>query len=198
MSKTFQINFYLPSFYMNMQKNHTVWSSCFWDTADLRISKSDSLRAFSQYPTKIYKSSFTFLESTSVHQKSSCFINSSWRFSCFKNFAIWFARNIFDHTKLNIFKSIFTFLQSISVCKKLHWLILSWTDLKISKFEWQQGSFISEMEWAPFKSLFWNNNDSIVKIRASIKSGVSLWHRPCYKNKLNYDNGNKLWKFITI
>ena len=27
-----------------------------------------------------------------------------------------------------------------------------------------QGSFISQIEWAPFKSLFWNTNDSIVNL----------------------------------
>ena len=49
-----------------------------------------------------------------------------------------------------------------------------------------QGSFISEMEWAPFKSLlFWNANDSVAKLMISITSGVSLWDvslwdRPCY------------------
>ena len=28
-----------------------------------------------------------------------------------------------------------------------------------------QGSSISQIEWAPFKSLFWNTNDSIVNLR---------------------------------
>ena len=40
------------------------------------------------------------------------------------------------------------------------------------------------MEWAPFKCLFWNLNDSIVKLMVSISSGVSLWCGPYYKNML--------------
>ena len=43
-----------------------------------------------------------------------------------------------------------------------------------------QGSFISQMEWALFKSLFWKTNDSIAKLKISFTSGVSLWDRPCY------------------
>ena len=41
-------------------------------------------------------------------------------------------------------------------------------------FGQNQGSFISNMEWAPFKSLFWNANDSIAKLTISFASGVSL------------------------
>ena len=44
------------------------------------------------------------------------------------------------------------------------------------------------MEWAPFKCLFWNANDSIIKLTVPITSGVPLWYRPCYKNMLNYDS----------
>ena len=40
------------------------------------------------------------------------------------------------------------------------------------------------------KCLFWNANDSIVKLMVSITIGVSLWYRPCYKNMLNDDNDN--------
>ena len=50
-----------------------------------------------------------------------------------------------------------------------------------------QGTFISELEWAPFKYLFWNANDSIVKLIVSITSGASLWCRPFYKNMLKSD-----------
>ena len=60
-----------------------------------------------------------------------------------------------------------------------------------------QGSFISDMEWAP-KCLFWNVNDSIVKLMVSIASGVSLRYRACYRNMLNYDNDNKYRKLTTI
>ena len=42
----------------------------------------------------------------------------------------------------------------------------------------------SEMEWRPFKCLFWNANDSIAKLMVSITNGISLWHRPCYKSML--------------
>ena len=38
--------------------------------------------------------------------------------------------------------------------------------------------FISEMEWAPFKSLFGNANDWIINLMVSITSGVSLWDSP--------------------
>ena len=61
---------------------------------------------------------------------------------------------------------------------------------------YNQGSFVSETEWATFKCLFWNTNDSIVKLMVSLISGVSLWCRPCYKNLLNYDN-NKCRKLTT-
>ena len=61
-----------------------------------------------------------------------------------------------------------------------------------------QGSFISKMEWAPYKSLFWNPNDSITKSTISFTSGVSLWDRPCYWNMLIYDSDSKCQKFATI
>ena len=37
-----------------------------------------------------------------------------------------------------------------------------------------RGSSISEMEWGPFKCLFWNANDSFVKLMISITSAASL------------------------
>ena len=37
-----------------------------------------------------------------------------------------------------------------------------------------QGSFISEMEWAPFKYIFWNPKDSVVDSAIPITSDVSL------------------------
>ena len=55
-----------------------------------------------------------------------------------------------------------------------------------------QGSFTSEMEWSPFKCLFWNANDLIVKLV------VSLWYILCYRNMLNYDNDKKCRKLTTI
>ena len=57
---------------------------------------------------------------------------------------------------------------------------------------------MSEIEWAPFKRLFWNANYSVTKLSVSITSGVSLWYRPRYKNVLNYDNGNKCQKLTTM
>ena len=57
---------------------------------------------------------------------------------------------------------------------------------------------MSEIEWAPFKRLFWNANDSVAKLSVSITSGVSLWYRPRYENVLNYDNGNKCQKLTTM
>ena len=47
-----------------------------------------------------------------------------------------------------------------------------------------QENFISQMEWAPFKSLLWNTNDSIASALISFAMGVSLWDRPYYWNKL--------------
>ena len=38
----------------------------------------------------------------------------------------------------------------------------------------KQRSFISQMEWAPFKCLFWNTNDSIANLTMSLTRGVSL------------------------
>ena len=47
-------------------------------------------------------------------------------------------------------------------------------------FSWyKQRSFISHMEWAPFKSLYWKTNDSVANLTISFTSGVSLWDRPC-------------------
>ena len=46
--------------------------------------------------------------------------------------------------------------------------------------------FMSEVKWAPFNCLFWNANDSVVKLMVSIKSDVSLRYRPCNENMLNH------------
>ena len=54
-----------------------------------------------------------------------------------------------------------------------------------------QGNFIFQMEWAPFKRLFWNTNDSTVNLK------ISLWDRPCYENMLIYDSDEKCRK-LTI
>ena len=48
--------------------------------------------------------------------------------------------------------------------------------------------FMSEVKWAPFNCLFWNANDSVVKLMVSITSDVSLRYRPCNENMLNQDN----------
>ena len=67
--------------------------------------------------------------------------------------------------------------------------------------EWSsfyQGRFISEMEWASFKCLFWNANGSVVKLMISVTSEVSLWYIPCHENMLNYDNDINYWKLTTI
>ena len=39
------------------------------------------------------------------------------------------------------------------------------------------------------KCLFWNANDSIAKLMASITSNSSLWDRLCYQNVLDYNSG---------
>ena len=46
--------------------------------------------------------------------------------------------------------------------------------------QYLQGSFISQMEWALCKSLFWKNNDSIANLTICFTNGVSLWDRPSY------------------
>ena len=40
-------------------------------------------------------------------------------------------------------------------------------------------------------------NNYFCKLMVSIKRSVSLWHRPFYKNMLNYDNDNKYQKLWT-
>ena len=40
-----------------------------------------------------------------------------------------------------------------------------------------QRSFIFQMEWAPFKSLFWRTNDSIANLTISFTRDVSFWDR---------------------
>ena len=57
---------------------------------------------------------------------------------------------------------------------------------------------MSEMEWAPFNSLFLSTNHCTAKLTISITSDVSLWDRPCYENMLNYDSKNKCQKLTTI
>ena len=54
------------------------------------------------------------------------------------------------------------------------------------------------MELTPFYCLFWNANESVVKLIVSITSGVSLRYITCYKNMLNYDNNNKCGNFVTL
>ena len=44
----------------------------------------------------------------------------------------------------------------------------------VLKYAFKQGSFISDMERTPFKCLFSEANDSVVKVMVSITSGVSL------------------------
>ena len=51
---------------------------------------------------------------------------------------------------------------------------------KINYYAFYQGSFLSQMEWAPFKSLFWKTNDSVANLMISFRSGISLWDRTCY------------------
>ena len=55
-----------------------------------------------------------------------------------------------------------------------------------------QGSFIFQMEWAPFKRLFWSTNDSIVNLT------ISLWDRACYENMLIYDSDEKCRKLTVM
>ena len=38
-----------------------------------------------------------------------------------------------------------------------------------------------QMDWEPFKCLFWNANESTVKLIVSITSGATLWYRPIIK-----------------
>ena len=54
------------------------------------------------------------------------------------------------------------------------------TYLTMLGLEWKQERFISQMEWAPFKSLPWNTNDAIANLTISFISSVSLRDRPCY------------------
>ena len=54
------------------------------------------------------------------------------------------------------------------------------------------------MELAPFNCLFWNTDNLNVNLMVSVKSGVSLSNRLCYKTMLNYENNNKCRKLNTI
>ena len=54
------------------------------------------------------------------------------------------------------------------------------------------------MESAPFKYLFWNVNESHLKLTVSITSGFLLCCRPCYENTLNYDKDKKCQKLTTV
>ena len=61
-----------------------------------------------------------------------------------------------------------------------------------------QGSVISQIEWASFKSLFWKTNDSITNLTISFTSNLSLWDRPCYQNMLIYESDGKCRKPTTV
>ena len=64
------------------------------------------------------------------------------------------------------------------------------------KIKMEQRRFTSEMEWAPFKCLFWNVNDSVLKVMVSVTSGVLQAFLLNYV-KL-YGNDNKCQKRTTI
>ena len=54
------------------------------------------------------------------------------------------------------------------------------------------------MEWAPFKSLFWNTDGSVANLTISFTSDLFLYDRPCYQNMLIYDSDDKFRKLTTI
>ena len=58
----------------------------------------------------------------------------------------------------------------------MFWIVVREWVLSASKSfsGWNEEIFISEMEWTPFKFLFWNANHSILKLIASTTSNVSL------------------------
>ena len=95
--------------------------------------------------------------------------------------------NRISNDKILFFSPFFHFIQLDFTCSSLsrHSCVL------LFSYPWWyllQGSFISKIEWLPFKCLFWNASDSIVKLTVYITSSVSLRYRTCYKNMLNYDN----------
>ena len=68
----------------------------------------------------------------------------------------------------------------------------------IIKIEQGISDILYEMEWAPVENLFWNANDSIVKLVILVINGVPFWDRLCYENSLNYDIIIKCLKLATI
>ena len=74
-------------------------------------------------------------------------------------------------------------------------ILKDWSDLPTSH---EQGSFISKMEWAPFKCLLWNDNILTVKLMVSVTIGVFCDIGLVIKNMLNYDSDNKCWKLKTV
>ena len=46
----------------------------------------------------------------------------------------------------------------------------------------------------PFRMLFCNTNDTLVKLKISITSGISLPDKTCYQNTLIYDSDKKTQK----
>ena len=81
------------------------------------------------------------------------------------------------------------FLKILEIWGRLFEVAFIWSITVVSIDSLKQGS----LSLVPFKCLFLNANDSVLKLMLSVTSGVSLWYRPCYKNVLNYDN-NKIWK----
>ena len=61
-----------------------------------------------------------------------------------------------------------------------------------------QGNFISQIEWVPFKSLFWNTNDLTELNHFFYKQVFFLRDRPFYLNMLIYDSDRKCRKLTTI
>ena len=78
------------------------WPCCSWNIAHLRILKPDPPRVFLTMP-KTLQIILNFLEPISAFYKSSWFINSYLRKSCFKNPENWLAESVLANSRTRIF-----------------------------------------------------------------------------------------------
>ena len=63
--------------------------------------------------------------------------------------------------------------------------------------QWILGSFISKVGYAPFKGVFWNTDDAVVKLMASITSFFvikTLFIKIC-KIRTTTTNAENLWQY---
>ena len=91
--------------------------------------------------------------------------------SVFGDFLVWMRENM--DQKNSEYWHFFTQWNSF-IMSHFSYCLIRWLFLSIKPECKNQGSFMSQMEWAPFQRLFWNTNDSVANLMISFTSGVSV------------------------